>query len=166
MDSYPSHYGLSVLGEVPVLSEEQFDAWVASMGQELDEVYETFEEDSEGDLKYITDEQPDNDIIYDWVYEIDLDNRTLSPYFASTTFREMIYFSRPSRSTILDTVHTTSHCLKNTVTIGVLPLLRPMQVSSKCICPATMSRPIQAPLSITSSVYLKDCQHPNGHERD
>ena len=73
-DSYPSVFGIEVLHEIPRnISKEEFEEWV----KETREMYaqrdsqDLTEPDS---TYYVSDKQPENGIIVEWVYEIDLDN--------------------------------------------------------------------------------------------
>ena len=69
MDSYPEGLGLDVLHEIPRgVSKEKFEKWVRLTREDLDR-----EPDPDSD-EYVSDEPPEDDILIEWVYEIDLDN--------------------------------------------------------------------------------------------
>ena len=72
-DSYPDGYGVDVLREIPRnVSKEMFEKWVKAIQEDLDSQYEKMKNSQDSD--YVTDEQPVNDALIEWIYEIDLDN--------------------------------------------------------------------------------------------
>jgi hypothetical protein len=76
--SYDSDFMLSVFNEIPYdVSEDDFERWVRSLGNALDEEYERLIDLDDNDWKsdYVTDEQPGNGLVIEWIFEIDLDNR-------------------------------------------------------------------------------------------
>jgi hypothetical protein len=66
-DSYPSHFGLQVINEIPRGAVQR----VAK--EYLDEELKDFELGAKASWCVI-DQQPANDMLIEWVYEIDLDN--------------------------------------------------------------------------------------------
>jgi hypothetical protein len=74
-DSYPSHFGLKVLHEIPRnVSKEDFEEWVRLTRENLDAQYEELRDLDEDMNPYVTERQPQNDLFIEWIYEIDLDN--------------------------------------------------------------------------------------------
>jgi hypothetical protein len=72
-DSYPSGLGLGVLHGIPRnVSKKEFEEWVKLTGERLDAQYESLKKSSGG--HYVTEEQPENDLFIEWIYEIGLDN--------------------------------------------------------------------------------------------
>ena len=67
-DSYPSGLGLDILREIPRnVPKEEFEEWVRKRdSQELNDPDDT--------INRVSDNQPDNDLFIEWIYEIDLDN--------------------------------------------------------------------------------------------
>jgi hypothetical protein len=73
-DSYPDHFGLVVLHEIPRgSSKEEFEEWVKLTRQNLDAQYEELKDlEIYSEPAYVSDKQPRK--ILDWTYEIDLDH--------------------------------------------------------------------------------------------
>ncbi|KAF8150510.1 hypothetical protein K438DRAFT_1865528 [Mycena galopus ATCC 62051] len=86
-DSYPSNLGVKVAAEIP-RGEEEYKKWLKNLREELDHHFENSKDgvDSNGDDYRITTERPTNDIMIEWVYEIDLDHEVFlvdsNPLFA------------------------------------------------------------------------------------
>jgi hypothetical protein len=67
-DGYPSNFGLDVLSEIPRgVPKEAFEGWVKSTREHYDRQYK------KGFVE-VSEEQPENDFMIQWTYEIDLDN--------------------------------------------------------------------------------------------
>ena len=77
-DSYPDGLGVEILHEIPVnASKEEFEQWVRAIQENLDAQYENMKDsDPDSAEEYVTDQQPQNDVFIEWIYEIDLDNLT------------------------------------------------------------------------------------------
>ncbi|KAK7057778.1 polymerase II transcription elongation factor [Favolaschia claudopus] len=88
-DSYPAGLGVQVAAGVPRDADE-YRAWLDRLRQSLDKDVEVFEEDNKANYDdagyFITKVQPTNDIMIEWVYEIDLDHEVFlvdcSPLFS------------------------------------------------------------------------------------
>ncbi|KAJ7645926.1 hypothetical protein DFH06DRAFT_1050533 [Mycena polygramma] len=87
-DSYPDGLGVQVAAEIP-RDPEAYKRWLDVLRENLDQDYENNKDavDSDGDGDYfITKTQPTNDIMIEWVYEIDLDHEVFlvdaNPLFA------------------------------------------------------------------------------------
>src|SRR6267154_5229736 len=75
-DSYPSVFGLEVLHEIPRnVSKEEFEEWLRKTREY---VYAQRDSqvlnDPDDSTSYVSDKQPENDDLIEWIYEIDLDN--------------------------------------------------------------------------------------------
>lgn len=73
LDSYPSVFGLEVRNKIP--SGTSFETWVERMRESLVEEYNQWVENGrQNSYEYfIADKQPSNDLMIEWIYEIDLD---------------------------------------------------------------------------------------------
>jgi hypothetical protein len=73
-DSYPSVFGLEVLHEIPRnVSKEEFEEWVRKTREYVYAQRDSLN-DPDDSTNYVSDKQPENDILIEWIYEIDLDN--------------------------------------------------------------------------------------------
>ncbi|KAJ6488273.1 hypothetical protein C8R47DRAFT_511968 [Mycena vitilis] len=87
-DSYPDGLGVQVAAEIP-RDPEAYKRWLEVLRENLDRDYENnkdgVDSDDGGDY-FITKTQPTNDIMIEWVYEIDLDHEVFlvdaNPLFA------------------------------------------------------------------------------------
>ena len=75
-DSYPYGFGLEVLQEIPRnVPKEEFEEWVRKTREDVYAQRDSqVMNDPDDKRRFISDEQPKNDFIIEWVYEIDLDN--------------------------------------------------------------------------------------------
>ena len=75
-DSYPSIFGLQVLHEIPRdVSKEEFEEWVRTTREYVYAQRDSrMLNDPDDSSNYVSDEQPENNIFIEWIYEIDLDN--------------------------------------------------------------------------------------------
>ncbi|KDQ65034.1 hypothetical protein JAAARDRAFT_28696 [Jaapia argillacea MUCL 33604] len=68
-DSYPRVLGLDMLSTIP-RDPKRFQRWVTRMRERLDGILESSEEHDVA----IQQEQPQNDLLIEWIYEIDFDH--------------------------------------------------------------------------------------------
>ncbi|KAF7362474.1 polymerase II transcription elongation factor [Mycena venus] len=88
-DSYPDGLGVQVAAEVPRNAEE-YKEWLQNLRQALDSDFEENKDQIDvydgGGEYFITKDRPTNDIMIEWVYEIDLDHEVFlvdsNPLFA------------------------------------------------------------------------------------
>jgi hypothetical protein len=74
LDSYPSHFGLQVINKIPRGAwKEEFKEWLRLTKEYLDKELKDFELGAKASW-CITDQQPANNMLIEWVYKIDLDN--------------------------------------------------------------------------------------------
>ena len=75
-DSYPSHFGLEVLHEIPRnVSKEEFEEWLRKTREYVYTQRDSKElNDPKNSASYVSDKQPKNNLFIEWIYEIDLDN--------------------------------------------------------------------------------------------
>ncbi|KAJ7252429.1 hypothetical protein B0H12DRAFT_619633 [Mycena haematopus] len=72
-DSYPAGYGIEVAAEVP-RDPKEYKEWLERLRKSLEEQFEAKYKLGTMGSDYITEEQPLNDIMIQWVYELDLDH--------------------------------------------------------------------------------------------
>ncbi|KAJ6497416.1 hypothetical protein C8R45DRAFT_982834 [Mycena sanguinolenta] len=84
-DSYPEGLGVKVAAEIPH-NPEAYKEWLERLRKSLDELEKNQSETNYESNYFITQERPANDIMIEWVYEIDLDHEVFlvdaNPLFA------------------------------------------------------------------------------------
>ncbi|KAI0263327.1 hypothetical protein BGY98DRAFT_1182102 [Russula aff. rugulosa BPL654] len=75
-DSYPHGLRLQVLDGIPRdVSKEVFEKWVKDTREDVYAERDSPElNDPDDSSNFVSDKQPDNDFLIEWIYEIDLDN--------------------------------------------------------------------------------------------
>ena len=75
-DSYPSGLGLDLLRKIPRnVPKDEFEEWVRKTREYVYAQRDSQElNDPDDTSNCVSDNQPDNDLFIEWVYEIDLDN--------------------------------------------------------------------------------------------
>jgi hypothetical protein len=75
MDSYPEGLGVNLIGGIPWADATpgQFQKWLTATRKAVENRMRELEGGNDS-RKWVTDEQPVNDLFIEWVYELDLDN--------------------------------------------------------------------------------------------